>query len=104
MRVSLLLLALVLLPACSYPYAEYLSDAVTALCDRYQECGQLEVLDWTIEECLSLGETDTGLAECPGYDKGDAKDCVEQRQSVSCEDLLAGRGMDSCLLVCDWSE
>lgn len=101
-RLLSLLLPALLLAGCGTTWEEWADDAWAAECSRMEECGILSQLHWTLEECLGsrLGDTGGEAAACAAFDPARARSCLDQVESVTCEDYLLGRNMDDCEQVC----
>lgn len=94
------LFALVALAGCGYSEDSFEEDMIDAMCNKMDECGWLDDLGWTLDECLNQSSTDTGGEECVDYDGGAAKDCVTAVEDATCDDYAAGTGLDVCEDVC----
>ncbi len=93
------LLALLGLAACGYSEDAYEEDLINAMCNKMDECGWLEELQWTLDECLNQSSEDTG-GECVDYDGAAAKECVTAIEDATCDDYAAGIGREVCDDVC----
>ena len=85
-----------------YDYEAFSEDMLQAACDKMEECAFFTDY-FTYDDCRALGDVeDTGGHEwvCEGYDTRAAQACVEEWINVSCDDFLAGIGLDVCDDVC----
>lgn len=63
MKRTLILVSLGLLGACGYSYDTFSNDATEAMCNKMDECGLLDQVGWTMDDCLNTsnqGASDTG--------------------------------------------
>ena len=90
-------------PDCDrYTVAEFSQDVLEAMCNKMDECGWLDDLGWTLEECLEQGPSDTagGDEECEDFSPVAAEACIEAIEESTCEDYAEGVGLDVCEQVC----
>lgn len=98
----LVALALLALTAC-YNEADYEADYTHAMCAKTFECydaAQQENLLWESEDtCVDeRGEQETS-EECI-FDGTSAQACVQDTETLSCQDFYAGRWPTTCEFVC----
>lgn len=90
-------------PCATYDFDAFYADYIDAICHKLEDCGLLSA-HLTLEECLALsqgGPYDTGRPwECMDFDCSAAGSCVTTCRTVSCDDLVAGQGLQACERVC----
>jgi hypothetical protein len=82
MKKILSVAALAMMVGCGYSESKYEDESLEAVCDWLVECFQL--FD-TVDTCISESET-VELDDCWEYDGGNAKDCVDGLQELTCDD------------------
>lgn len=97
-----MLLALLTLLAC-YTQDEFIIDENTAICGWYERCDMLGTLGFDgADDCVA--ELDAWDSEdppdCPDYDGGAAKACVEGYATLTCEPDGTPRTPADCEDVC----
>lgn len=87
-----LLLLLGALTGC-YTKEEFQTDYNTSTCEWFDSCGFLPALGYdSVDECIDerdrLDDRDSeeGIDNCAEYDPDNAKTCIEDLESLSCED------------------
>ena len=84
-----------------YTQEEFNEALIEAMCNKMDECGWLETLGWTLEECLNQGQTDTGgESPCEDFNPVAAQACVRAIEKATCDDYAAGIGLEACDDVC----
>ncbi|HJN76356.1 MAG TPA: hypothetical protein QGF58_20675 [Myxococcota bacterium] len=100
-----------LLFAC-YSTEDFSADYNDVICEKTEECYDEDVRpfadpDWTtLKDCLEERDQPTRSddEDCP-FDREFAKLCVEDMQSMPCQDYTAGTNWpESCDFVCGESE
>jgi hypothetical protein len=80
--------------------ALFYEDYIEGTCGLYFECldpGTLEAMGWeTLGDCVSQMMAKAGSMEGCTVDGGYASGCLDDIDSVSCDDFLAGEGLQSC--------
>lgn len=92
------------LVACGYSQDKFEDEFADAVCNKYDECGWLETLGMTLDECLNPDVSDTAggeEVECVNYDSAAAKECVTAWEELTCEQLDAFEFPTICNDVCE---
>ena len=94
--------ALVLLPslACGHGFDAYVQELSSAACEKMDDCGDLEVLGWTVQDCTQAYLEDYSSTTCEDFRWSQGQDCLDEIEATTCEDFRAGLGMESCEQVC----
>lgn len=95
--------SLALLTAC-YSQSDYAGDYDAAWCERYLACTDPTVLEFApyddVKSCVEYrGESFEEDTACP-FDRGAARDCVNELSEQSCDDFNAGSRVEACEAVC----
>ena len=87
-------------PECwDYPYDDWGDDLLLAACDKMDHCDLFSQY-FTYEDCLALGDKPDDGWECQDYDCDAGEACLAAYQTVSCDDFIAGNGLNVCEQVC----
>ncbi|MFH1464121.1 MAG: hypothetical protein ABIO70_07030 [Pseudomonadota bacterium] len=85
-----------------YTWEEFVDDYTRALCRKLDDCGVLEAVGMTYEDCVNPEPyEDTGEPwECQDYDARAAQLCVEQITAASCDDYSSVLSSGPCTEFC----
>jgi len=85
-----------------YNYNSFQRDFLDVSCEWQDECGLLELLGDTLQECIISAEDDLDLdADCYDFNKDAAKECIRQMEEIECSLSGALGSIDICADVCD---
>jgi hypothetical protein len=97
-----LLVTLLAMSTGCYNYNSFQNDLIDVTCEWYEECGVLDFVGDTLDECIITAEADLNPdAECYEFNKDAAKECISQMEDIECSLSGALGSIDICSEVCD---
>jgi len=108
MRFALVLLPLTL-GACGVSQEKFSEEMVAASCNKMSECFGAEMMTAmgfaSVDECIAktTSSADDKFSEenCPNYDAGLAKQCLDQFDAASCDAIANGSAdISACETMC----
>ncbi len=82
----------------------FIASVVPVNCALQEECGALDDVEMTYDECLVwlAEQTALAMAECTTFDPVAASACVDAQETATCADISEGDGSHfaACYAIC----
>ncbi len=94
------ILPILLLMSCSSGFEGYTEDLSWTSCQKMEDCGDLETMGWTLEQCAQAYLDLYSSSTCDDFDRAASGSCLDAIQESSCDEYRSGIGLEPCDEVC----